>query len=693
MQKRRIVAALLSAAMLLTAAPFTAFAANADSASNGVAVNKTASTLQNRESTVTLTVGAPDGSSTVVGNDPIAIEFVVDATRSLFYVDKDDKTLTDAMAAALTQLADKNVYVGLTVFTSTAQEIVEPTKLTSANLSEVDGTITKVKNYTNILSSPVGTNIEAGIKTADSALDKLTAVDAEDKYVVLVTDGGAYWWNDDQGKPVSQTFGSGTPTGNTDVVEGGCTLGSFSATASIDRTAGNYTTGSWKTGSYVSNLEKGTFFAWQAAKALDANLITVDFPYYDGEIARYASEFIEALPGAKIAGAGKSYSAIFSEVLREICVIPSGTITDVIGKGTDSKYQQYNFDIKAGSKVTLTVGGKSETKAFANSISFFDGKYVFTYHSGDNEYFTLDIKEPILPSAPLKLSYTVDLADRGSKDGSHSELYTNVEATLDTPVGKSTFPRPEVSYRINGDNSGGSSGGTIDIEEPQVPQGLNGDNHFQYVMGYTDGTVRPLAKITRAEVAAIFYRLLDDETRERYFTTENDFPDMKDTMWYNKAVSTLSNAGIITGCSDGLFHGSRNITRAELATIIAKFDDHVYEGRDYFNDISTHWARTFINSSADNGWIVGDGSGKFRPYDDITRAEVMTMINAVLNRAVDEDGLCDGYKKWPDNPKTAWYYYQVIEATNYHDYEREADMTEDWIEILPDKVWNEAGVD
>ena len=168
-------------------------------------------------------------------------------------------------------------------------------------------------------------------------------------------------------------------------------------------------------------------------------------------------------------------------------------------------------------------------------------------------------------------------------------------------------------------------------------------------------------------------------------------PDMKDTMWYNKAVSTLANAGIITGCSDGLFHGGRNITRAELATIIAKFDMITYEGEDIFSDISGHWAREYINSSAEKGWIVGDGTGKFRPYDDITRAEVMTMINAVLYRAVDEEGLCEGYKKWPDNTKGTWYYYQVIEATNYHDYEREADLSEIWTAILPDKTWDEAG--
>ena len=138
---------------------------------------------------------------------------------------------------------------------------------------------------------------------------------------------------------------------------------------------------------------------------------------------------------------------------------------------------------------------------------------------------------------------------------------------------------------------------------------------------------------------------------------------------------------------------AREVAQRYADLFIAKFDEITYRGEDLFSDISGHWAREYINSSADKGWIVGDGTGKFRPYDDITRAEVMTMINAVLNRAVDEDGLCKGYKKWPDNTKGTWYYYQVIEATNYHDYEREADMTEDWIEILPDKVWNEAGVD
>ena len=221
---------------------------------------------------------------------------------------------------------------------------------------------------------------------------------------------------------------------------------------------------------------------------------------------------------------------------------------------------------------------------------------------------------------------------------------------------------------------------------------LNTEEHFQYIMGYPDGTVGPLDRITRAEVASIFYRLLDDDTREYYFTTENAFPDMNESMWYNKAVSTLANAGIITGCSDGLFHGGRTITRAELATIIAKFDEDIYVGHDFFTDIAGHWARPYINVAAENGWIVGDGNALFRPYDAITRAEVMTMINAVLEREVDADGLCKGYKKWSDNIEGKWYYYQVIEATNYHEYVVEKNDSEKWIKILDDKTWDEAGI-
>ena len=682
----RLIAGALSAVMLFSAAPLTAFAADADN----IAVNKTASALYNRQSTVTLEVGAPDGDANRIRkNAPMAIEFVVDATDSLFYVDENRETLVDAMSDALETLADKNIYVGLTIFTSKPFEVQAPVKLTSANLAEVGDALTSIETMQAVLSAPAGTNVETGIKAGNHALENLSAVAEADKHLVLITDGGAYWWDDANGQPVNQKFMSGANAvhaGNTDVVESGYTLGSFNKNANFDRSAGTYNTSDWVNGKYTSNIEKGTYFAYRAAQEVD-QLITIGLPYEYEKLERYAADFIKALPGTKIDGEDLAYREMFEAVTDALCVVPAGSsITDVIGQGKDSENQSYDFDIENGTRFTLSIGSASDTQTFNGSaLSFFDGAYTLAYTAGSDEQFVLTLHEALFSSAPLKLSYTVQLAERGTKDGKHENLYTNVEAVLDTTAEKIEFPRPAVSYKIDDDKPSARP-------VAPVPDELNGEEHFQYVMGDTNGLVRPLSKITRAEVAAIFYRLLKDEVREQYFTTQSVFPDLNEGLWYNKAAATLANAGIFTGCDDGLFHGERNITRAELATVIAKFDDHVYFGDDLFNDISKHWGRAFINACADNGWIVGDGSGKFRPYDAITRAEVMTMINAVLNRGVDAEGLCSGYKKWPDNTEGTWYYYQVIEATNYHEYTRRSATLENWHAILPDKVWDEAAI-
>ena len=294
----------------------------------------------------------------------------------------------------------------------------------------------------------------------------------------------------------------------------------------------------------------------------------------------------------------------------------------------------------------------------------------------------------------------VDPIDRNGKvyellDGEEYTYYV-YESGYDSETG-SIIPVDDETIAVklnkksnNNNNNNGSSGGGnsgTDIVDEDVPLGLNTGDHFQYIVGDTNGLVRPLSKITRAEVAAIFYRLLDEPTRTAFYAETCNLPDVTASKWYNEEVCTLVNAGILTGCDDGLFHGERNITRGELATITAKFDATVYVGPDKFDDIASHWAREYINISAENGWIVGNGTGKFRPYDDITRAEVMTIVNAVLRREVDEEGLIAGYKAWPDNLPGTWYYYQVIEATNYHDYEYREDMIENWTEILPDKIW------
>ena len=234
-----------------------------------------------------------------------------------------------------------------------------------------------------------------------------------------------------------------------------------------------------------------------------------------------------------------------------------------------------------------------------------------------------------------------------------------------------------------------------DIDDPDVPladlPGLNTVDHYAYIAGYEDGTVRPNNNITRAEVATIFFRLFTDEYRETYWSTNNPFSDVAYTAWYNNAVSTTSNAGIIAGYPDGTFQPNNYITRAEFATIAARFLSEEYVGPDLFTDISGHWAAEYINRAANAGWINGYPDGSFRPNAYITRAEAMTLVNSMLGRMPHKDHMLENMVKWPDNPEAAWYYEAVQEATNGHDYDwyEEEDQLfyEIWTALQPNRDW------
>lgn len=220
---------------------------------------------------------------------------------------------------------------------------------------------------------------------------------------------------------------------------------------------------------------------------------------------------------------------------------------------------------------------------------------------------------------------------------------------------------------------------------------LNKEIHFNYVIGYTDGTIRPSNNISRAEVATIFFRLLTDEAREQYTTTAGDFTDVKAGMWCNRAIATLTNMGIIKGYTDGSFQPNKSITRAELATIIARFAKLDVNTKT-FSDINGHWAQKNIELAAGNGWINGYEDGTFRPNNNITRAETFAMINRVLDRQTESvsDLLpTSDMNMWSDNMDAdAWYYKDVQEATNYHKCDRVGDSVyEKWTEKVPDIDW------
>ena len=221
-----------------------------------------------------------------------------------------------------------------------------------------------------------------------------------------------------------------------------------------------------------------------------------------------------------------------------------------------------------------------------------------------------------------------------------------------------------------------------------VPDILNGDDHYAYVVGYSDGTVRPNANISRAEVATIFFRLLKEEVRDGNLTTENTFADVTDGQWHNKAISTMAKLGAVKGRNAEAFDPNAPITRAEFATICARFDKTQINTSSNFTDISGHWAEKYIERAATLGWIAGYSDGTFRPSNYITRAEAMTMINRVLCRMPQsEDDLLHTMVVWPDNKPTDWHYLAVQEATNSHEFARKGAVNETWTKLTSAPDW------
>ena len=302
-----------------------------------------------------------------------------------------------------------------------------------------------------------------------------------------------------------------------------------------------------------------------------------------------------------------------------------------------------------------------------------DGELAYVADGG-----TYTIKYEIAPDDMVTITYTyiVLRSDAGDTLTNTATVTTDGgttgEDTTETPVKPVTPIRPPV--------------------DPDKPE-LNTEDHYAYIVGYEDGSVQPEGDITRAEVATIFFRLLTDESRDEFWSQTNDYTDVPADAWYTNAVSTLTNAGIIDGYEDGTFKPNGNITRAEFATIAVRFFEATYDGEDLFSDIAGHWAQDYINEAANAGIVDGYPDGTFRPQQYITRAEAMTMVNRTIDRHPDADHLLADMIVWPDNPETAWYYEQVQEATNSHEYTMNTDDEQNpyeiWTELLPNRDWSE----
>lgn len=249
----------------------------------------------------------------------------------------------------------------------------------------------------------------------------------------------------------------------------------------------------------------------------------------------------------------------------------------------------------------------------------------------------------------------------------------------------STVYTPTFKKSSSGGGGGGGGGGG-QVDPPVVK--LN--DHIAYIAGYPDGTVKPNGNVTRAETATIIWRLMTDEERDEILTAENDFSDMTEDLWYNKAVSSLVKGGYITGYPDGTFKGGNQITRAEFVTIMSRLMG-VKSGSSDFSDVDGHWAADYIGAAAEQGWVNGYEDGTFRPDNPMTRAEVMAVMNRIRERGVDETSSLGVYslvKTFGDNSDSeAWHYYEVLEATNDHQTAGKR-PDEDWAENKTDIVYD-----
>ena len=600
-----------------------------------------------------------------------------------------------------------------------------------------------------------GTNLHAGILAGVDMLNK-SSTDNNRKYLIVISDGITYtydknakivpyyWLNDGQPyfskDPYSWDFkyGAGT-TFTTDQwntwrskVENILKRETISPVLYSERETLTEENGvlAPQDGNYTSSVDRALYYSYLAYQSASEKYHCYAIPAHTSKESTYpyGVSFMKYLGGNK--------EASFNEIKNDILyLIDTGSYVEDYMGYVEGDYN-FNF-INDASKLTITVG-RGDAQEKLDAVKIDDNHYGFgpvtvetdssdkvtTYRYNleyipgnmtDTEHFVWHINVPVENLAPVALTYSVKLVNPKSASGTYGQydadgskkysgLYTNNSATLHPKDSNENwgipenFQKPTVSYTVSGGNSGGNNGGN---SKPS----LNTKDHYGYIIGYpvdyytgqptTDQTkkpVRPEGKITRAEVATIYFRMLTDESRTKFWSQNSGYSDVKTGDWFNNAVSTLSNAGIIAGYEDGSFRPNGYITRAEFATIAARFFDVTYNGKDLFPDISGHWAKDYINQAANKGFVNGYEDGTFKPDRNITRAEAVTLVNRTLDRHPDKNHFTKDMLVWPDNmDQTKWYYADMQEATNSHTYQMKenSDKTkyENWTKTLPIRNW------
>ena len=679
-----------------------------------VSRSKTATALDTSTWTSNVTLSLPSAEEALASD----VVFVLDKSTSA----KKEAQALDMLTALKEQTAKTGakVKVGVVIFNK------------EANVTQLTDLATGYNTIEDAIKQDFssGTNTHAGLLAGKKMLDEDTEVAANRKYLIFVSDGITYMYNAeptvtawsfnaDGWKCRAEPDNWSSKNGNNDPpADWSAWMTEIGKKVAAQGTAYEYPYGGkpinctpedYKTyKNYANSIDKAlylTYQVYQAAKTKGYNCYAV--ANESSTDYHWGPAFMRYLANGQTVDFGK----IQNDILYAVSA--GSTVEDQMGDA---------FDFVPGS-LKLTVGG-TELKSKANGNMTYFGDDVENLSENNCRFkvlydptadaFVWTINENVSNFAPVQLTYTVKLTKpetdpgtygtedlKGEKDvPADKALFTNKRAVLNAKnsagatLNPLDFPKPSVSYTVKKSSSGGGGGGgrkpTVTIPD-DVPTGLNGDDHYAYIVGYPNGNVEPNGNITRAEVATIFFRLLTEEVRTANSTQSNSLSDVTRGQWFNHAVSTLSSMGIVKGHNDGTFAPNAPITRAEFAAIAARFDDKNRDTSSKFTDIASHWAKNEIGIAANKGWINGYPDGTFRPNQYITRAEAMTLVNRVLNRLPENSSdLLNSMIKWPDNSDaSAWYYLAVQEATNSHYYKTKENKFEKWTELRKTRDWTE----
>ena len=349
---------------------------------------------------------------------------------------------------------------------------------------------------------------------------------------------------------------------------------------------------------------------------------------------------------------------------------------------------------EVGDTVRYTVTVTNTGNTVLNNVTVTDTMWengTVIYVDGQRQVLTGD--EYSIDSIAVGSSVVITYYYSVTRSDANDEITNHVEVTVPDGPSDETETTIDVEPYMPNIPDPDDDPDPVEPDFDFVPNWLNTTDHFAYIVGYEDGTIRPTNNITRAEVATIFFRLLTDDTREEFWSQTNDYTDVASDAWYNNAVSTLSNMGIIDGYEDGTFKPNASITRAEFTAIATRFFDYTAEYEGAFNDVTySDWYADCVQAAVDMGLVNGYADGGFHPNAYITRAESCAIVNRVLNRVPHEDYLLDEDEMitWPDNRYGAWYYADMQEATNSHDYDWisvSGEVVEEWTDKLAERDW------